>query len=106
MLFQRVEVFVDRVVDAQVNHLEAGTFHHHADQVLADVVDVALDSADHHLADRWHAGFGQQGAQDFHPAFHRIGRQQYFGYEQDTVAKVDPDDAHTFDQRVVEHPAR
>ncbi len=40
MLFKRFEVVLDRIVDTQVDHLESGTFQHHGDQVLADVVDV------------------------------------------------------------------
>jgi hypothetical protein len=79
-------------------------FHHHRDQVLADVVDVALHRADHHLADRLDAGFREQRAQDLHPALHRVGGEQHFRYEQDAVAEVDADDAHAFDQRVVQHP--
>jgi hypothetical protein len=82
---------------------EAGAFHHHRDQVLADVVDVALDGADHHLADGFDARFGEERPQDFHPAFHRIGGKQHFGHEQDAVAEVDTDDAHSLDQRVVQH---
>ena len=86
--------------------LEAGALHHHRHQVLADVVDVALDGADHDLADRLGAGLGQQRAQDLHAGLHRVGGEQHLGHEQDAVAEVDADDAHALDQRVVEHPIR
>ena len=50
-----------------------------------------------------HAGLGQQRPEDFHPALHGIRREQNLRHEQDAVAKVDADDAHAFDQRIVEH---
>ena len=61
-------------------------------------MDVALDRADHHLADRRRAGFGEQRAQDEHAGLHGVGGQQHFGHEQDAVAEVDADDAHALDQ--------
>ena len=61
-----------------------------------------LTRADHDLADRLGAGLGQQRPQDLHAGLHRVGRQQHFGHEQDAVAEVDADDAHAFDQRVVQ----
>ena len=75
-----------------------GALEHHRHEILADVVDVALDGADHDLADRLDAGFGEQRAQDCHPALHGICGEQDLGYEQDAVAEVDADDAHAFDQ--------
>ena len=103
VLVDRLEIFLDAVVDADVEHLESGPLHHHADEVLADVVDVALDGADHHPADLGRAGGGQQRAQDRHAALHRIGRHQHFRHEQDAVAKVDADDPHALDQRLGQH---
>ncbi|ESY73500.1 hypothetical protein X743_11370 [Mesorhizobium sp. LNHC252B00] len=91
------------IVDAEVDDVEAGALHHHADKVLANVVDVALDGADHHLALLRRAGGGEQRTQDEHPGLHGVGRQQHFGNEQDAVAKILADDAHAFDQRFGEH---
>jgi hypothetical protein len=71
------------------------------DEVLADVVDVALDGADHHLAHFRRAGGGQQRAQDRHARLHRVGRHQHFRHEQNAVAEIDADDAHALDQRFV-----
>ena len=76
-------------VDAQVEDLEAGALEHHPDEVLADVVDVALDGADDDLADRLGAGLGQQRPQDGHAGLHRVGGEQDLGHEQDAVAEVD-----------------
>ena len=57
-------------------------------------MDVALDRADHHLADARCAGFGQQRLEDEHAALHRVGGQQHLGYEQDAIAEVGTDDGH------------
>ena len=89
-------------VDAEVEHLEAGALEHHRDEVLADVVDVALHGADHDLADRLHAGLGEQRPQDRHARLHRVGGEQHLGHEEDAVAEVDADDAHPLDERLVQ----
>ena len=98
VLFHGGQILLDRVVDAEVDHLEAGTFHHHADEVLADVVDVALDGADHHLALARGTRGDEQRTEDEHAGLHRVGRQQHFRNEKDAVAEVDADDAHAFDE--------
>ena len=103
VLLQRLQILVDVAVDAEVDHLEPGTLHHHPDQVLADVVDVALDRADHHLARRRCPGLGQQRAQDRHAALHGVGGEQHLGHEQDAVAEIDADDGHAADQRLGQH---
>ena len=81
-------------------------FEHHPDQVLADVVDVALDRADDDLADRLGAGLGEERAQDRHAGLHRVGREEDLGDEQDAVAEVDADDLHARHERVVEDAGR
>ena len=103
MLLERGEVLVDVAVDAEIDDLESGPLHHHRREVLADVVDVALDGADHDLADRLRAGLGEQRSEDLHAGLHRVGGEQHLGHEQDAVAEVDADDAHALDERVVEH---
>jgi hypothetical protein len=102
----RCQVSLRRVVDAQVEDLEAGALHHHRHQVLADVVDVALDSADHHAADLLRAGLGQHRAQDAHARLHRFGRHQHFRHEEDAVAEVGADDLHACHQPAREHVVR
>ena len=97
------EILLDRIVDAEVDHLKAGAFHHHADEVLADVVDVALDGADHHLAQARRAGGDEQRAEDEHAGLHGIGGQQHFRHEQNAVAEIDADDAHAFDEGFGQH---
>ena len=51
-------------VDAEVDHLEPRTLQHHRHQILADVVDVALDRADHDRAGARASLPGQQRLQD------------------------------------------
>jgi hypothetical protein len=97
------EIVLDRVVDADIDHLEPGAFHHHRDEVLADVVDVALDRADDHLALLGRAGLGQQRLQHRHPGLHRVGGQKHFGDEQDAVAEIVAHDLHAGDQRLGQH---
>ena len=98
MLRDRLEIIVDAVVDAEVDDLESRALHHHADKILADVVDVALDGADHHLAHFRRAGRRQKGAKDRHAGLHRVGRHQHFRHEQNAVAEIDADDPHALDQ--------
>lgn len=103
LAFDRIEIVLDRIVDPQIDDVEAGPLHHHADKVFADVVNVALDGSDHHLAEFRCAGFGQKRTQDRHAGLHRIGRQQHFRHEENAVAKIDADDAHALDQCLGQH---
>ena len=88
------------------NTSKPGALEHHRDEVLADVVDVALDRADDDPADRLRAGLGEQRAQDGHAGLHRVRGEQDLGHEQDPVPEVDADDPHPLDEGVVEHPVR
>ena len=63
-------------------------------------MDIALDSADNHGTDGADTSLGQQRPHYSHATFHSVGRHQHLGHEQDSVPKIDTDDAHTFDQRV------
>ena len=103
---ERVDELVGVGVDPEVDDLEAGALEHHPDEVLADVVDVALDRPDDDLADGLRAGLGEQRAEDLHAGLHRVGGEQDLRHEQDAVAEVDADDLHARDQRVVEDLGR
>ena len=98
MFFQRLKVVFNRVVDAEVDDFKARALHHHGNEVLADIVDIALDRADHHLALLGCAGFSQERAQDGHPRLHRVGRHQHFGNKQDAIAEINPDNGHALNQ--------
>jgi hypothetical protein len=103
VLVERREVGVDVAVDADVDDLEPCAFHHHRYEILADVVDVALDGSDDDLPGRLGAGLGEQRPEDLHAGLHRVRRQQHLGDEQDAVAEVDADDGHTRHERILEH---
>jgi hypothetical protein len=75
---------------------------HHRDEVLADVVDVALDGADHDLAHPLGVRLGEQRPQDLHPRLHRIRGKEDLGHEEDPVAEVDANDPHALDERVAQ----
>src|SRR4029077_17964029 len=49
-----------------------------------------------------YAGLGEQRAQDLHSALHGVGSEQHLGHEQNAVAKIDADDAHSLDEGVVQ----
>ncbi len=103
MCLERLEILLDRRVDAEIDHLETGTFQHHRHQVLADVVDVALHGADDDLADACRTGLGKERSKQLHPSLHGVGSQQNFGNEEDSVAEIDADDAHPLNQRLFQH---
>ena len=65
-------------------------------------MDVALDGADHDLADALRAGLGEERPEDLHARLHRVRGEQHLGDEQDPVAEVDADDPHALDERVVQ----
>src|SRR4051812_32051997 len=102
VLLERGDELVGVRVDSEVEHLETGALEHHPDQVLADVVDVALDGPDDDLADRLGTRLGEERAEDGHAGLHRVGGKEDLGDEQDAVAEVDADDLHPRDESVVE----
>jgi hypothetical protein len=102
VLLEGGEVALDRVVDTEVDHLEPGAFEHHRDEVLPDVVDVALDGADHDLAHPVGARLREERPEHLHPRLHGIGGEEHLGNEEDAVAEVDADDPHPLDEGVAQ----
>ena len=88
VLLDRGDELLRRDLDAEVDHLEAGALEHDVDEVLADVVDVALDRAHQELADRLDPALDQQRAQPLHRAGHRPAGDQHLGHEE--VAALEP----------------
>ena len=91
---------------AEVDHLEAGALEHDVDEVLADVVDVALDRAHQELADGLDAGLGEQRAQPLHRAGHRAAGDQHLGHEEVAALEPGADLLQRGDQRVEEQRLR
>ena len=106
VLLDRLDELLRRHLHAEVDHLEAGALEHDVDEVLADVVDVALDGAHQELADRLDAGLGEQRAQPLHRAGHRAAGDQHLGHEE--VAALEPraDLLQRRDERVEEQRLR
>ncbi len=88
VLLDRGDELLRRDLHAEVDDLEAGALEHDVDEVLADVVDVALDGAHQELADRLHAGLGEQRPQHLHGAGHRAPGDEHLGHEE--VAALEP----------------
>ena len=93
---------LDALIDADVVDFEARPFGHHADQVLADVVQIAA-----HRPHQQHAGAldgavlrAQQRLEHRHPRLHRPRRDQHFRHVEHVVLEVFADDAHAGDQAV------
>ena len=87
---------------AEVDDREAGALQEHADEVLADVVQVALDGADH---DRAHAGLlagGHVRAQQVEAGLHDAGGEQHLGDEALALAHALADHLHAGEQALVE----
>ena len=87
-------------LDAEVDDVEARTFEHDVDEVLADVVHVALDGAHHEGADRLDPGLGEQWAQHLERAGHRPPGDEHLGHEEVTPLETSPDLLERRDERV------
>lgn len=79
---------------AEVDDVEALGFHHHADKVLADVVEVVLDGADDDGALFFHLVAHEEGTQDIGSGGHRAGGDEHFGDEDVVFLEAFADDVH------------
>ena len=95
---------------AQVDHVIAVAAQHHADNVLADVVDVALDGGHDDLALAGGAGaqfFGfDVGNEVGHGLLHDAGRLDHLGQEHLAGAKQIAHHVHAGHQRAFDHGQR
>ena len=73
--------FQGRDVAAEVVHLEAGNLQHDADKVLADIVGIALDDADHDFPGVPCELLLDVRAQNVEPGIHGVRGDQKFGDE-------------------------
>ena len=95
-----------RDLDAEVDHLEAVVREDDLHQVLADVVDVALDGRQHHLA----AGAGGLGIHELLEVgdrrLHGLGALQHLGDDELVVVEEPADLGHAGHQGAVDHVER
>ena len=83
--------------------LEAGALEHDVDEVLADVVHVALDRAHQERADRLGAGVGEQRPEDLERALIARPAISISGTKKSPRSKRAPDLLERRDERVEEH---
>ena len=106
MLLHRVHELVLGGVHPQVVDHEPGAAQHHDAQVLADVVEVALDRAHDDSAYRFDSRGGENGLDVGHPGLHGPGAGEDFRDEDEVLPELDAHDAHAGDQAVVHHLQR
>ena len=81
---------------------EARPFEHHGHEVLADVVDIALDGADDDGPEVAGVTLGETRLEKLEGALHGARAQQYFGNEALTVAHALTDDVHAGQQAAIQ----
>ena len=93
-------------LNAEVDHLEAGSFEEDVGEVLPDVVHVPLDGAHHERADGLGAGRHEEWPQELEGACHRATRDEHLRHEE--VASLEPrtDLLERGDQRLEQHRLR
>ena len=91
MLLHGFDKLFGRRVHAQVIDLESGALQHDHAHVLADVVDVALNGADHVAAHRLGAGLRDQRPEDDQRALHRASGDEHLGDEEVAFLETAPD---------------
>src|SRR3990172_5693723 len=102
------QYFLRRHHDAEVDHLVVVALEHHGDDVLADVVHVALYRGDDHLAARPQVarsgllGF-DVGDEVRHGLLHDAGRLYHLGQEHLAGTEQVADDVHAFHERSLDH---
>ena len=97
-----------RHITAQVDHLKAVVFQDDLDDVLADVVHIALDGGQHDaaLAGTALAFFGNGGLDLLKGALGGAGRLQQLGQEQGALLVLRAHNVQRRDQRFVHHVQR
>ena len=73
---------IGRDLDTEIDHAIAVIGENDLDQILADVVNVALHRGEHDFAARCRVGLLHELFQMIHGGFHGFGRLQNFGHDQ------------------------
>ncbi len=102
ILLHRLDELLRRDLHAEVDHVEAGTFEHDVDEVLADVVDVAFHGSHHEGADGLDAGLGEEGAEPLEGSCHRFAGDEHLGHEEVTPLEAGTDLLERRDERLEE----
>ena len=95
-----------RRVYAEVKDLDAAALHHDADEILADVVHVALHGAEAHAADGLGALADHQGLQKLRGGGHAARGHEHFGNERAVGGERLAEAVHADDHALGENVAR
>ena len=94
MLAVRLDQHFRRHLDAEVDDLVAVVGQDDLDQVLADIVHVALHRGQDDLAARRRVGLLHELFEVVDGGLHRLGRLQHFGHDQLVVVEQPADFGH------------
>src|SRR5450759_4030374 len=104
VLLGRLDELLGRDVRAQVDHLDVGALPHHPDEVLADVVEVALDRPEDRGMLGTDAGLDEDGLEDGGGLLHRPGGDQHLGDVDLVALEPGADDLHRGRHRAEDGP--
>ncbi len=100
--FGRVNEDIGCDIVAEIDDLESGAFEHDADEVLADIVQITLDGADHDLAVRRHLSSEEQRLQEVDAGVHGPRCKEQLGQEDLVRAEALAHHVHPGHQPVIE----
>ena len=100
MLLDPSDELLRSCLHADVDDLEARTLEHDVDEVLADVVDVALDRAHEEGADGLGAGLSKERAQHVECAAHGLTSDEHLRHEEVAALETGADLFKRRDERV------
>ena len=93
-------------VGAQIDDFQVCAPHHQCDQILADIVQVALHGSNHCGTDGGFTAGGQQRLNHFHAGVHRLCGQQHVGNEDQTLCKTLADFVDAGHQALIQNDLR
>ena len=102
VLAERLDQFLGRNLDAEIDDAVAVVAENDLDQVLADVVNVALDGRENNLALGRALGLLHVRFEVRDRGLHRLGRLQNFGDDHLVGVEQAPDFVHALHQRAVD----
>ena len=106
MLLDCRDELLRRHLHAEVDHREACALEHDVDEVLADVVHVALDRAHEEGADALYAALSEKGTQQVECTGHRLAGDEHLRHEPVTALEAGADLLEGGDERLEEHALR
>ena len=89
-------------VNAEVDDFEAIAFHHHFDEIFADIVEVAANCAENDLANGLDITGNEVGLENFRACLHRSCCDEDLGNEDLIVFESYADNAHACEKAVVQ----